>query len=204
MTAGRPVVPWTPEMNAKLRKLWAEGKTCTQIAEIMGLPSRSAVSGRAHRMKLTRRANPASVKAAKVKHETRMSLHSAMARAKQKAKDPRRLDTAPQAGRETDRRAELPARPKPASEAVLRPGSECQFPLTNDRPWKFCGDPCEQGFSYCPTHRQACYVAGTANGGQMDGTQKLLDRGSPQYDRSMVRGNSKQQFNRATDTKWGL
>lgn len=157
MTAGRPVVPWTPEMNAKLRKLWAEGKTCTQIAEIMGLPSRSAVSGRAHRMKLTRRANPASVKAAKVKHETRVSLHSAMARAKQKAKDPRRLDIAPQAGRETDRRAELPARPD-AAPVALRPGSECKWTDSAGAPWVFCGATCQAGSSYCPTHHARVWV----------------------------------------------
>lgn len=186
MTAGTPRNPnWTTAMDARLRKLWADGWTYTQIAEAMGLPSRSAVSGRAHRMGLTRRANP-------VKHETRMSLASAVARGK---KPPVRLEKQPQGGRETDRRSELPARSAAVSEAILRPGTHCRWPTSDGRPWTFCEAECEHGFPYCPTHRARAYTAGTADGGQ----RKMI-KGTQDQNVQTVR--HRVAFVRA-ESKWG-
>lgn len=47
---------WTPENDAKLRKLWGAGKTATTIANEIGCDlTKSAVTGRAHRMGLVKR-----------------------------------------------------------------------------------------------------------------------------------------------------
>jgi hypothetical protein len=47
---------WTAERDDLLRKLWTAGKTCTAIAaELGGGLTKSAVSGRAHRLGLVKR-----------------------------------------------------------------------------------------------------------------------------------------------------
>jgi hypothetical protein len=71
---------WTEERLAKLRKLWAEGKTGQQIAEILGdVCSRRAVIAKAHRLGLAGRKASIAIRrqrAATVAPETlkRMSL----------------------------------------------------------------------------------------------------------------------------------
>ena len=44
---------WTDEKVAKLRELWGNGNTASQIAEIIGGISRNAVIGKAHRLNLS-------------------------------------------------------------------------------------------------------------------------------------------------------
>tara|TARA_B100001013_G_C24376255_1_gene350229 strand:+ start:54 stop:551 length:498 start_codon:yes stop_codon:yes gene_type:complete len=48
---------WTPEREAKLRKLWKKGHTASQIANIIGTTTRNAVIGKAHRLNLEARAS---------------------------------------------------------------------------------------------------------------------------------------------------
>lgn len=49
---------WTDERVEILKKLWTEGKTASQIAEILGGVTRNAVIGKAHRLKLSKRISP--------------------------------------------------------------------------------------------------------------------------------------------------
>lgn len=117
-----------------------------------------------------------------------------------KSRDRRRLDTAPQAGRETDRRAELPARSEASSGPVLRPGSECQW-LTGERPnWTKCGKECQHGFDWCPEHRARVYAGGTAKAWQQVQIVSSIDRntiGNPDKIKHT-------KFNKRTDAKWGI
>jgi hypothetical protein len=48
---------WTPAMEASLRRLWTAGATSGEIGEQLGV-SRGAVTGKARRLDLERRANP--------------------------------------------------------------------------------------------------------------------------------------------------
>ena len=43
---------WTADKEKKLKQLWAEGHSASQIAEILGNTTRNAVIGKAHRLKL--------------------------------------------------------------------------------------------------------------------------------------------------------
>lgn len=54
-----PDVGWTQERNAQLIQLWEEGKTASEIAELLGGVSRNAVIGKAHRLGLKSRPSPA-------------------------------------------------------------------------------------------------------------------------------------------------
>ena len=49
---------WTDERVETLKKLWGDGKTASQIAEILGGVTRNAVIGKAHRLNLSKRASP--------------------------------------------------------------------------------------------------------------------------------------------------
>ena len=50
---------WTDERIAMLKTLWEEGRSASQIAELMGESlSRNAVIGKAHRLGLASRPSP--------------------------------------------------------------------------------------------------------------------------------------------------
>lgn len=50
---------WTPERTQILRELWIKGVPASQIAEIIGAPSRHTVGSKADRMRLpTRKGGP--------------------------------------------------------------------------------------------------------------------------------------------------
>ena len=46
---------WTSEKEQKLRQLWIEGHSGSQIAVMLGNTTRNAVIGKAHRLKLEAR-----------------------------------------------------------------------------------------------------------------------------------------------------
>ena len=46
---------WTPERQKKLKELWKEGYTASQIATMIGETTRNAVIGKAHRLNLEAR-----------------------------------------------------------------------------------------------------------------------------------------------------
>jgi GcrA cell cycle regulator len=50
---------WTDERLEKLKKLWAQGLSISQIGEALGV-SRNAIAGKAHRMGLPKRLSPIS------------------------------------------------------------------------------------------------------------------------------------------------
>ena len=49
---------WTDERIERLKKMWAEGATASQIADELGAVSRNAVIGKAHRLGLDARPSP--------------------------------------------------------------------------------------------------------------------------------------------------
>src|SRR5690242_8900412 len=49
---------WTDERIERLKKMWAQGATASQIADELGGVSRNAVIGKAHRLGLEQRPSP--------------------------------------------------------------------------------------------------------------------------------------------------
>jgi len=58
---------WTTDRTTKLRKMWAEGLSASQIAKELGGVTRNAVIGKVHRLGLTGRAKPSRPKKARLK-----------------------------------------------------------------------------------------------------------------------------------------
>jgi len=85
---------WTEERIERLKKMWAEGATASQIADELGGVSRNAVIGKAHRLGLEQRPSP--VKPGEEK-ETKKQASAAAPRAAPKAETatPTKPGTAP-------------------------------------------------------------------------------------------------------------
>lgn len=174
---GRHTV-WTLAMDADLTRLWNLGKTSLQIAIVLG-KTKNAVVGRAHRLDLTGRPSP-------IKHSDGP---------KRPYKPRGRAPSRPLAEKsERKVRARLEALPRETTPVVLDRTKTCQWPMTDDRPWKFCGDPCQHGTPYCPGHR-ARSVASTNHG---------WDTKQAPFETRVKSSKFGKQFDRGRDAKWGM
>ena len=168
--------PWTPERDATLTAHWNAGHSSTAIGRLMGI-TKNSVIGRAHRLKLPKRATPirkpdsprvppcARVKAGRgvPSRHTRPATTSRPSAgepgaAVDSAHCPSSLSNSPEADAET---------PPPR----VFSGRGCVFPLWGDeRPeeYRYCGDPVRESAAgcaspYCATHYALCYAAPAKN-----------------------------------------
>lgn len=158
---------WPPEMVEELKRLWGEGLLTAEIGKQLGV-SKSAVTGKAHRLKLDPRPSP-------IKRElTARALAGRMARdlavrAPQVRPALRRDAATPSDHAMAQRKADkmklaAPAAfvPDPAQAidtCAIR--SRCAFPLWgyNEKPTgRYCGHPVTSPESpYCEPHAARCF-----------------------------------------------
>ena len=153
-------------LDDRLRQLWAEGLTARVIGERLGL-TKSAVIGRAHRLKLASRASPVvprppGQKPAKKRNRSKVTLRSIQREIdgplEIKARLPgygalkRTLRVEPVA----EKPAPLPIPPRQG------PVRDCAWPMWGkERPGLkplFCGTPSAPGRPYCGAHCERAYV----------------------------------------------
>src|SRR5947199_3798592 len=108
---------WTEERIERLKKMWHDGATASQIADELGGVSRNAVIGKAHRLGLEQRPSP--VKPGEEKEQKKAAPATAAA-------------PAPKAAPKADAPAAAPsAEPAPAAAPRApgspRPGTELQY-----------------------------------------------------------------------------
>src|SRR5436189_5300969 len=106
---------WTEERIERLKKMWHDGATASQIADELGGVSRNAVIGKAHRLGLEQRPSP--VKAGEEK-EARKAAPAPAAAAPKAA--------APKADAQLSRPAPTASEPGPNAAQPVRPRSEPQ------------------------------------------------------------------------------
>lgn len=70
------IVNWTDERVEKLKKLWSEGLSASQIAAQLGGVSRNAVIGKVHRLSLPGRAKAGGTTASRSQKRITVSTHS--------------------------------------------------------------------------------------------------------------------------------
>lgn len=170
---------WTDERIALLKQYWEEGRSASQIAELLGEGlSRNAVIGKAHRLGLASRPSP--LKTGETKTEPKPPKSEPRAAAPKPAPRPAPAAPAPPA-------AQVEAQPRPspapiaqpmvepaptASKATSRPQGGrvtlldlndriCKWPIGHpDEPdFHFCGKPVNPGFPYCSEHCLVAYQA---------------------------------------------
>ena len=136
---------WNEEKVEKLKKLWGQGNTASQIAEIIGGISRNAVIGKAHRLNLS----------AKIKTRTATSN-----------KD---FDTSMQdknikniRGRKSKFKSliiEKDFEPESPKQLEELDENSCKWPIghPNEKSFYFCGRSSLKDFSYCKLHLLYAY-----------------------------------------------
>ncbi|MEM7683601.1 MAG: GcrA family cell cycle regulator [Pseudomonadota bacterium] len=158
---------WTDERVEKLKELWTEGMSASQIAKVLGGVTRNAVIGKVHRLGLSNRAGGDEAKTAeapKAKAATAAPKPAAEP-AKPTAPEPVKADapvpapvvrrTAPVIRDATQPRA--PGAPTPEEEAARATLAEIEkfakrIPLLDltERTCKWpIGDPTEESFAFC-------------------------------------------------------
>lgn len=134
-----PREPFTDEEIAAVARMWADGKTSTQIAAALGR-TKNAVCGRIHRMKLPARHGG--------RINSRLAGHVPQ-------EEPLMRDDLPIL-------LQLPRRSNRAylfrltGDTAWQP-KECQFINGDPRERDFCGDPVAPGSPYCPKHHSVCH-----------------------------------------------
>jgi len=106
---------WTDERIERLKKMWAQGATASQIADELGGVSRNAVIGKAHRLGLEQRPSP--VKAGEEKEVKKQATPTPAAPAPAKAAPAPRAEAA----------APKPAGPAAAPPQAGSPRPEMQY-----------------------------------------------------------------------------
>ena len=129
---------WTEEKVNKLRELWGNDKTASQIAEIIGGVSRNAVIGKAHRLNLS----------IKVRVKTNNQIQKKNIKNNNNIKFKGR--------REKFRSMLLDKDFEPAKNLSLEELNEdtCKYMEgnPNEIDASFCGRKTVEKFSYCPLH----------------------------------------------------
>ncbi|MGO4171585.1 GcrA family cell cycle regulator [Bosea sp. TAF32] len=144
---------WTPEHEATLRKLHAEGYSSSQIALQIGGPSRNAVIGKVHRLGLAR------PKLRAPEPEARKPLQTArpvnFARKPTKSDDERREAFQAVADKALDKFDATVAASAEPVRFLDRGRFQCSMPQpgwddAHVREKMVCGQPVQAGTSWCP------------------------------------------------------
>ena len=117
---------WTEERIERLKKMWADGATASQIADELGGVSRNAVIGKAHRLGLEQRPSP--VKAGEEKEAKKAAPAASAPKAAPKAEAPAKPAAAAPAPAPAPQTG-APAAPRPQGNAPQRGpnGGEIQY-----------------------------------------------------------------------------
>ena len=136
---------WTDAKVAKLKELWGNGSTASQIAEIIGGISRNAVIGKAHRLNLS----------AKIKTRTASSNQSF-----ENIREDRNIKN--KRSRKSKFKSLIiekdfePENPKQLEELDE---NSCKWPIghPDEESFYFCGRTSLKDFSYCKLHLLYAY-----------------------------------------------
>ena len=130
---------WTDETIKRLKKLWSEGHTTSEIGRMIG-KSKNAVVGKVHRLNLPPRPSP--IRKAGVMP---------------KAVDSSKIASKAPPGAQVSGAAASGGKVKSAS---------CQWPYghPDDPAFKFCLREVQPGKPYCPEHSQIAYIPANRKG----------------------------------------
>jgi len=155
---------WTDKAVARLRALWAEGRSCSQIAnalgaEQLGMFTRNAVIGKVNRLGLGKRASPA-------RPQSRERLR-ARARSYAEPRPPRAIAAAaPAPIEELEPLLDDTGAPRARNAESLVRG-QCRWPIGDPlkASFAFCARPANtdgERDPYCECHRQLARQRGTS------------------------------------------
>ena len=136
---------WTDEKVEKLKELWGNGSTASQIAEIIGGITRNAVIGKAHRLNLS----------AKIKTRAATSNQNFESTLEEKSYKNKRNTRSKFKSLIIEKDFE-PENPKQLEELDE---NSCKWPIghPDEKSFYFCGRSSLKDFSYCKLHLLYAY-----------------------------------------------
>ena len=146
---------WSEAELVTLRRLWAEGVTALAIGREMGR-TRNSVVGKAHRLFLPPRPSPIGQKRGEVREaKPRVTLPVLASVVR-----PVVVRLAPVQIAALGRRPPAPPQqPPPGPPQAPQSGQDtCQYPVSADKPWRFCGAPTDGHGPYCRKHQAVAYL----------------------------------------------
>jgi GcrA cell cycle regulator len=163
--------PWTDEVTAKVKRLYAAGRSYGQIkAELDGI-SRNAIVGKVHRLGLKKRDKPAVQPARLTSHRVRKPARVASPeRAERLSKQskevaPKAFDGGSHPSPDPEVLQRFPTQALPGSKPVsiidIKFIGQCKWPLEEAdgvaHRWMFCGAKQAEGLVYCKVHAGLAY-----------------------------------------------
>jgi GcrA cell cycle regulator len=170
-------VTWNDERVEQLKKLWAEGRSASQIAAEIGGVSRNAVIGKVHRLGLSGRAKAPGASSSRPREKAQPRPSTVLHQAPAQPASPRAPQTIGATALAQPRHVEPMAeqvpepavRPVPVADVVvaiaervtimdLREGM-CRWPIGDPTSpdFRFCGASAYAGVPYCEHHSQMAY-----------------------------------------------
>ena len=140
-------MPWDTETTEKLKRLWAEGHTASQISKMLGGGiSRNAVIGKAHRLSLGGRTQSRMISSPRINNFNNQNKIQGQKRIRR----PRGLRAIVI---EKDFEAENPKQLEELDE------NSCKWPIghPDEKEFYFCGRSSLKDFSYCKLHLLYAY-----------------------------------------------
>ena len=154
---GTDSMSWTEERVELLRKLWAEGRSASQIANELGSVTRNAVIGKVHRLGLSGRAKSPS---ASVPRQRKPRTHTQMLRVRPQMRGNTALAYAHEV--EVEQEVELVENIVPLGQRCTLlelSDSRCRWPIGDpgSPDFFFCGGKPAEGAPYCAFHSRVAY-----------------------------------------------
>jgi GcrA cell cycle regulator len=151
---------WPDEASERLRALWLAGATTRVIGAELGV-SRNAVVGKARRLDLPPRPNPKGI---------RPGGQLPPPRPRPQPVRPPHQPLEPQqraslAGRPPAPPATPPTPPEPPPARAARTDG-CMWPMTDDKPWRFCGAATAGHGPYCRKHQEIAWIRRPSRGAE--------------------------------------
>lgn len=142
---------WSDDREQKLRELWKEGHSCSEIARRIGGVTRNGVVGKVHRLGLEERKTP-SRPVRKLASQRRSRPHA------WEKPPPARMT--PKAAAPVEPPASVGNAPDDTRNAVLALSlGHCRWPIGDPkRPgFRFCMGETDPDHTFCVTHRKVAY-----------------------------------------------
>lgn len=159
---------WTPETTEQLRRLWAEGLSCSEIAMEMGQGlTRNAVIGKVHRLKLPARkmGQQPVVRRAQEPRPPRPRVSKKLRAALKVKPDPKPRQVEPNPAPEQFEFSASAWQPLPGSAPVSMDAmTGCKWPVGDPystEPALFCNCMPVEGKPYCREHSERARGKGT-------------------------------------------
>jgi hypothetical protein len=153
-----PTPEWMTETAlAQARVWWDEGMVGSEIARRLGVTTNAFLGKKSRIPGWPKRPSPIKPRLGGPLPRV-PSLKNASEERRMLGAAPLKSTLEPQQVASLGRRPAKAAEVKAPANPVFSVFRDCQFPLNDGRPWRFCEAATKLGSAYCPTHHASCHT----------------------------------------------